>query len=48
MVSKNYSDMPVNQNVKGIHMGAGVPNISDFFLVGEEKDSFMGSLSTIV
>ena len=34
MVSKNYSNMSVSQNVKGIHMGAGVPNISDFFRGG--------------
>lgn len=31
MVRKNYSDMPVNQNVKGIHMEVGVPNTSNFF-----------------
>lgn len=52
MAREKYSKTPINQNVKGIHVGAGVTNISltflvFFFLVKEEKDSFKGPFSPI-
>lgn len=37
MVREKYFDISINLNVKRIHVGAGIPNISAIFLVGEKR-----------